>query len=278
MIYVKKSSVIGKGISMLYQSKFSTAAAVLLFVMALFFAGCGGATTRLFSKPISESPYVTYQEWGPNRDVCVMPFVNVAKDKDAGLKVRELFITELYSSGAFKDIADEGEMLEVMKKLKVRETDNFGKDTIKTLGDNLGVQAVIFGTVEEYTERSNKGALFAVSLRMVDVETGQILWVGNASKEGGGTVSEALGLSDGPTVIDVARDTLDDLIGDLAKEIKHRKVRSMKGEPTASRQQPGAISSTQAKGAGNQQAGANTSAAAKAASAGMASSPSAGGN
>jgi hypothetical protein len=84
-------------------------------------------------------------------------------------------------------------MLEVMKKLKVRETDSFGKDTIKTLGDNLGVQAIIFGTVSEYTERTSKGALFAVSLRMFDVETGSILWLGNASKEAG-SISEALGL------------------------------------------------------------------------------------
>ena len=271
----------GKVRSMHFHSKFSSVSVAMLLVAALSLAGCGGATTRLFSKPIAESPYVTYPEWGPNRDVAVMPFINVAKDKDAGLKVRELFITELYASGAFKDIADEGEMLEVMKKLKVRETDNFGKDTIKTLGDNLGVQAVIFGTVEEYTERSNKGALFAVSLRMVDVETGQILWVGNASKEGGGTISETLGLSDGPTVIDVARDTLDDLIDDLAKEIRHRKVKSPKGgeAAAAAKQQPGALSKAQEKGATvNQQAGASTSPAVKTTSAGMASFPSAGGN
>jgi hypothetical protein len=53
---------------------------LVLFTICLM--GCGGATTRLFSKPISESPYVTYQEWGPNRDIAVMPLVNVAKDKE----------------------------------------------------------------------------------------------------------------------------------------------------------------------------------------------------
>src|ERR1700688_1070081 len=161
----------------------SRLALTIVVVLSIGLTGCGGATTRLFSKPISESPYITYQEWGPNRDIAVMPLVNVAKDKDAGIKTRDLLVTELYASGAFKDVVDEGEMLEVMKKLKVRETDSMGKDAIKTLGDNLGVQAIIFGTVSEYTERSNKGALFAVSLRMVDVETGSILWIGNASEE-----------------------------------------------------------------------------------------------
>src|SRR5512143_1000722 len=109
---------------------------VCCLLIAASLTGCGGATTRLFTKPIAESTYVTYQEWGPNRDVAVMPFENVAKDKDAGVKARELFVTDLYASGVFKDIVDSGEMYEVMKKLKLRETDNFSKDAIKTLGDN----------------------------------------------------------------------------------------------------------------------------------------------
>ncbi|MGA2192040.1 MAG: CsgG/HfaB family protein [Nitrospirota bacterium] len=244
-------------------------------------SGCGG-TTRLFSKPIADSTYITYQEWGPNRDIAVMPFANFSKDKDAGQKVRELFITELYVSGAFKDIVDEGEMLEVMKKLKVRETDSFGKETIKTLGDNLGVQAIIFGTVEEFTERagSGKGAVFAVSLRMVDVETGQILWLGNASKEGGGTVSEALGLSDGPNVIDVSRSVCSKLIGDLAGEVRHHKVKGKKADELARKKElqqnataPKVNDKTAAAPAAEQQAGANPPPAVKGSSAGIVPTP-----
>jgi TolB-like protein len=247
----------------------------LVIVLSFCFVGCGGgATTRLFSKPIAESTYVTYQEWGPNRDVAVMPFVNVSKDKDAGVKTRELFITEIYISGTFKDVVDEGEMLEVMKKLKLRETDNLGKDAIKTLGDNLGVQAIIFGTVEEYSERTNKGAMFAISMRMVDVETGQILWLGNASKEGGGTISEALGLSDGPTIIDVARDVCSDLVDDLAGAVKHRKVKGKPRQESARKNgQTDTLSKSGAKGASDQQAGANPSPAVKGSAAGMAPAP-----
>ncbi|MGC2424540.1 MAG: GNA1162 family protein [Nitrospirota bacterium] len=217
------------------RSSIKLVAAISLSVF--FLVGCGGGTTRLFSKPIAESTYVTYPEWGPNRVVAVMPFVNVSKDKDAGLKARELFITELYVAGVFKDVVDEGQMVEVMKKLKLRETDNIGKDALKTLGDNLGVQAVIFGTVEEYSERSNKGAQFAVSLRMIDVDTGEILWLGDSSKEGGGSVSEALGLSDGPTIIEVARDVMANLVSDLAGEVKDKKVTGKKAAELARKQQ-----------------------------------------
>ena len=254
---------------------------LLLIMLLAGVAGCGGATTRLFSKPIADSAYVTYQEWGPNRNVAVLPFINVAKDKDAGLKVRELFIAELYMSGSFKDLVDEGEMLEVMKKLKIRETDAFSKDTIKTLGDNLGAQAILFGTVEEYSERTTKGAQFAVSMRMVDVETGAILWLGNASMEGGGSVSEALGLSDGPTVIEVAREVLGDLIDDLASEIRHRKVKSKKEETAkkggvqkniVSKETPAAVPDP------NQQAGASPVPSVKSTSAGVTPAPALGGN
>lgn len=251
---------------------------VCCLLIAFSLTGCGGGTTRLFTKPIAESGYVTYQEWGPNRDVAVMPFDNVAKDKDAGVKVRELFVTGLYASGTFKDIVDEGEMFEVMKKLKLRETDNFSKDAIKTLGDNLGVGAIIFGTVVEYNERSAKGALFAVSIRMVDVETGQILWLGNASKEGGGSVSEALGLSDGPTVIEVARSVLENLIDDLAGEVKHRRVKGKRQDETAVSKSPAhkaTIGKTQDGGGADagKQAGASPSPAVKGSAAGINSLP-----
>lgn len=253
----------------------------LVIIMSVVLAGCG-STTRLYSKPIAESTYVTYPEWSPNRNVAVMPFVSVAKDKDASLKVRELFITELYLSGSFKDIVDEGEMLEVMKKLKLRETDAIGKDTVKTLGDNLGVQAVIFGVIEEYTERTAKGAHFAVSLRMVDVETGSILWLGNASMEGGGSISEALGLSEGPNIITVARDVLEDLVDDLAGEIMDRKVESPKaGEVAGKGAEKKEVASKEQQGKGvpgaNQQAVAAPPQAVKSTSAGMVSTPALGG-
>jgi len=156
-------------------SKLANGVFSLFLLSAVLLSGCSwSGTTRLFTKPIAASPYVAYQEWGPNRNVVVMPFVNVSKDKDASVKCRDLFLAELYISGAFEDIVEEGEMLEVMRKLKIRETEPISKDNLKTLGRNLGAQAVIFGTVEEYTERSNKAALFAVSVRMLDVETGTL--------------------------------------------------------------------------------------------------------
>lgn len=259
------------------------ALAILLSIAVMSISGCGGATTRMFTKPIAESPPVAYEEWGPNRNVAVMPFVNVSKDKDAGLKCRELFIAELYISGAFEDIVDEGEMLEVMRKLKIRETDALGKDTIKTLGDNLGVQALIFASVEEYTERSSKSATFAISARMVDVETGEILWLGNSSQEGGGSISEALGLSEGPVVIDIARNVMEGLIDDIAGEVADRKVEG-RPESEVARQKklrdlarsrpggdPGAVQ-------GGKQAGISPSPSVKGSSAGMAPAPALVGN
>ena len=251
-----------------------------LLVAIMSLAGCA-STTRLFTKPIAEAPYVTYPEWGPNRNVAVMPFLNISKDKDAGVKVRDLLVAELYISGAFKEVVDEGEVSEVMKKLKVREGEALGKDTLKTLGDNLGVQAIIFGTVQEYSERSAKGALFAVSLRMVDVETGQILWLGNASKEGGGSVSEALGLSDGPTIIEVARSVVEDLVDDLVGEIKSKRGKSKKVE-TSKKAAPDAAGMTGSKepapAQGKEQAGAAPSPAVKGTAAGATPAPALGGN
>lgn len=254
----------------------------LAVAMLIPLFGCGGATTRLFTKPIAESTYVTYQEWGPNRNVAVMPFLNLSKDTEAAVKCRELFLAELYISSAFEDVVDEGEMLEVMRKLKIREGDALGKDTIKTLGDNLGVQALIFGTVHEYTERATKSAMFAVSLRMVDVETGEILWLGNSSKEGGGSTLEALGLSDGPVVIEVARDVISGLIDDMAAEVIDRKVEGA-GAPVAHKPreikkmaQPQPENNNQQAEAGKQ-AGVAPSPAVKATSAGMAASPAIGG-
>jgi hypothetical protein len=114
---------------------------------------------------------------------------------------------------------------------------------------------------------------------MVDVETGSILWLGNASKEGGGSISEALGLSDGPTVIDVSRDVLSDLVDDLASEIRSRKVKSKKAEGDAAvkKNMPQNAKSVEKDGA-VQQAGPVSAPTVKSTSAGMTSFPPAGGN
>jgi len=262
-------------------------------LIAVILSGCGWGTTRLFTKPIAKSPYVAYKAWGPNRNVVVMPFFNVAKDKDAGVKCRELFMTELYISGAFEDVVEEGEMLEVMRKLKIREGEPVSKENVKTLGRNLGAQAVIFCTVEEYSERSNKAALFAISARMIDVETGEILWLGNASQEGGGSISEALGLSDGPVVIDLARDVIQDLIDDLAGEVIDNKTEVVEPEnveePTAGKQTVPEVagknaapspqaSADKVKARERQRAGIAPSPAVKSTSAGMTTAPAVGGN
>jgi len=275
-------------------SKLANGVFSLFLLSAVLLSGCSwSGTTRLFTKPIAASPYVAYQEWGPNRNVVVMPFLNVSKDKDASVKCRDLFLAELYISGAFEDIVEEGEMLEVMRKLKIRETEPISKDNLKTLGRNLGAQAVIFGTVEEYTERSNKAALFAVSVRMLDVETGEILWLGNASQEGGGSVLESLGLSDGPVVIDLARDVMEDLISDLSDEVLDNKVDTVEPEVTedevAAKQTvpevadkniaaPGPQAEAGIKAKQRQRAGITPSPAVQTTSAGMTTKPAIGGN
>jgi len=120
----------------------------------------------------------------PNSDlalynrVAVMPLANLTSDRFAGERVREVLIVELASLGLFT-VAEVGEVTRVLREHNVSTATEIDPQLIMEVGNELGVQAVIAGSVLDYRERRSGSFTIpeiALSLRMIDVESGMTVW------------------------------------------------------------------------------------------------------
>lgn len=120
------------------------------------------------------------------RRVAVLPLVNLTTYPNAGRIVLDLLSTELYANTTFQ-IMEQTEMLE---KLKGKEEDLdqvLDRTVALRVGEALGVDTVIFGSVTEYRYKRglDEDPIVGVNIRMLDVKTNRILWAGSKSGAGG---------------------------------------------------------------------------------------------
>jgi TolB-like protein len=148
--------------------------------------------------------------------VAVMPFANLTRDEFAGRKVREVLIAELLLTGAL-DVAEPGEVNRVLAKERIESISSLTAVQIKTIGKALGAQAILIGTVEEFGEvrsGSLSAPLVTIGLRMMDIESGTIIWSVNHSKGGVGIMTRLLGIGGG-TISDVTTEVVREAIDTL---------------------------------------------------------------
>ena len=162
-------------------------------ILSVLFFGCGSTTIK-YLNPTANFSYV--------KKVAVVPFSNFSDDRYAAEKVRNALTIELLSRQAF-DVIEHGEVsnaLNLIKEVGFEENKNihFDKETIKLIAGKLGVQAIIMGAVNDYT--GGKGGfsnnVVSISVKMIDSESGTVLWQASTSKVGGGVTRKILGLED----------------------------------------------------------------------------------
>jgi len=205
-----------------------TSAAILLILN-----GCGTANrTSFFTKPVIAPGLVTYRSWSPNKKVCVLPFENLSKDTDADIKVREVFVTELFRAQIFNDIVDVVEANAALMSLRIRKPNSLDKETIKAIGERLEVDYLILGVLSEYGYGKGKesGAEVGLSVRMIEVENGNILWTANNFKMGTNSLSRILGISQGPSPMELTRQVVEEIVTALYQEIAHQQQMKERGQ------------------------------------------------
>ncbi len=120
------------------------------------------------------------------RWVAVLPLVNLTTFPNAGRIVQDLLTTELYASTDFQIM----EQTELLKKMKGNEADLdevLDNAVAFRVGEALGVDTVIFGSVTEYRYKRglDEAPVVGVNIRMLDIKTGRVLWSGSKSGIGG---------------------------------------------------------------------------------------------
>ena len=142
---------------------------VSFILILLFFSAC--SSTPYFYKKGEEGEHL--------QKVAVLPFRNVTDQRGAGKIITNLFVMELAASNHFQ-VEEMGNIREFFVRQRIRERGELGLDTLKMMGRQIKVEGIIMGMVHEYSRQipgANESVpMVALSARMLDPETGEIIW------------------------------------------------------------------------------------------------------
>ena len=160
-----------------------TIAASLLAGLLLSLAGCGSSTaTKAFMREGASLAHI--------QTVVVLPYEDIGGGGEK--RIRELTMTQLLSSGMF-DVVDKGRVDSLLRDEAIEPGAPFDEATLRRLGQRLNAQGFILGSVEQTSESRGSSVYpeIVLTLRLIDSETGTLLW--QASGRGSGyTLSDRL--------------------------------------------------------------------------------------
>lgn len=164
----------------------------------------------------SETYKNSLMDFSSIRSVAVLPFHNLASDDDAAERARDTFMGMLLATEAIY-VLPPGEVERGIERTALREPSSPSSEKVKALGNILKVDAVITGVLREYgSVRSGQteANMISLSVQMLEVETGSIVWSA-ASTKGGIGLSERLFGGGGDPMDSVTREAIDDLLDQL---------------------------------------------------------------
>lgn len=182
---------------------------VLVALIGTIVTGCAGMGSTVF---IHRDYNFTFVE-----KVAVVPFENLSNDQSAGSRVTLLFVTELLSTDAF-DVVEQGEVLSAVSKISMTRSDMLTEEQTRKLGETLGVQAVILGTVNESTgnQAGANGSIMTLDVRMVETESAQTVWSATHTEGGRGFLASLFGTG-AKSQSEVARQCVHKIVKTLVK-------------------------------------------------------------
>ncbi|BAT71029.1 conserved hypothetical protein [Thermosulfidibacter takaii ABI70S6] len=175
--------------------------------ISLVLSGCGSGVRYYINKG-TEISFV--------RNVAVLPFQNNTGDKYAAERIRDLVITEILARGIF-EVVDKGTLDAALREEGVDMSSPVDRNTARRLARLLGVQAFIAGTVNQYEEvrrGSYSYPVVSITLRLIDANTGTILWQASGTASGYSTWGRLFGLGS-KDIMQVSMELVERLISTL---------------------------------------------------------------
>ncbi|MDW7645882.1 MAG: DUF799 family lipoprotein [Desulfuromonadales bacterium] len=180
---------------------------ITLFLLALALTACAS----------SEATYKNAtMNFGSVQSVAVLPFENLTTDDDAAARVRDTYMGMLLATEAMY-VLPPGEVQRGIDRAGIPQPTSPPSDKIQSIGKILGVDAVITGVLREYGQvRSGQtqANIISLSLQMMEIETGTVVWSG-ASTKGGITLSDRLFGGGGDPMNEVTKEAVNDLLDQL---------------------------------------------------------------
>jgi curli biogenesis system outer membrane secretion channel CsgG len=167
-----------------------------------------GGSQKAASAPLPEPAYQAY--YGPKKSIAVTKFENKVKgifgNWNLGEGFAEMLTTELIKTGRFV-VVERQALQDIVGEQELGQTGLVRKETAAKVGELLGASIIVRGVVSEFEMNESGGgggvsiggvrlglsgsnAHVAVDIRLVDTNTGQVLYshnaVGKASSSGVG--------------------------------------------------------------------------------------------
>jgi len=132
------------------------------------------------------------------KTVAVIPLENFTSTKGIDERCRELLITRLLGLQLY-EVVEKGELHSFLKdEVRSKEKSLIDQRTAKRLAREFNVEAYMTGSVDEYKEVRNGSysyPVIALTLRMVDIKTGKIVWQASADDSGYSSAGRLFGLT-----------------------------------------------------------------------------------
>ncbi len=147
----------------------------LLLLMAL--AGCSSGHSSYVRSDVDYS-FI-------NR-AAILPFQNLSQDLYAGTRLHSVFTSAVLEQEVL-NLVDLGETLAAMGRLRISPDAALTPEQIMALGEELQVDAVFQGVVEEYgPERVSNDRVYMVtaSFTMLETQTGSLVWKSQVHSDG----------------------------------------------------------------------------------------------
>ncbi len=158
------------------------AVGITVALLLVLLSGCG---------PSKIKPFVSANlNAGAEVKMAILPFDNLSNTQGAGKSMENLALIEFLKRSSIK-VVDPGEVSAALSKERIRLATSIPKETIRTLGTDLGVGLLMMGIVHQYEMQTASGAsgsgnvpVIAVTLRIIDAESGDIVWACTATRRG----------------------------------------------------------------------------------------------
>ncbi len=164
-----------------YFEGFMNITKMLLILSLTLFFGC--ATSKDFVRPGTN--FSKYQR------VAVLPLLDFPNQPQSGVQVADIISMRMLATGI--TILDRLQTAQLLSEQKFGMSGLSAEDTAPRIGRMLGVQAIISGSVNEWQTACNNVQFIAgaapailctsaagITLKLIDTETGQIVWAGSA--------------------------------------------------------------------------------------------------
>lgn len=180
----------------------------LLAAAALLFAGCAPSKTvkEQQALSVSKTKEVESDYTGPKRRIGVVEFSNKTAYGQGrlGSAASDILITELVKSGKFI-VVERDKLDKVMQEQKFQSQGMTDPATAAKLGQILGLEAIVVGTVSQFgvkkegsdyllTQSKRQVADVTVDIRLIDVQTGQVILADSGKGMAKSTKASFLGM------------------------------------------------------------------------------------